>query len=258
MLIQSVESKIYSQDICSALSFTPTINGSARTPSVLYRGDMVSTAAWVNVYGEDLAIAGSGTDPEISGHAIKFNAGKYMASSSTTLVNLGTDDFVLEAVVKAPVLDSAIAYVEAGANTSSPFLFLYWGGVAGGSTFAADFRDVDASINVRPPNSATLDRWHHLMVFVNRDEASTNGCGMFGNGTMGSGVNPANIAGTLNPATTLKIGGADFASWARCNTWVAWFALWKASGMIQAGAAGKNEIATLAAARSAQVYRPGY
>ena len=254
-------------DFCDALSYTPTINGSARTPRNLWRASQGDADDWIATFGTsaNLANAGSGSVITKMDHSLKFNAGEFHQSTSQVLYNLGSDDFVFEMVSQLPPNnDGDSLFWFAGGNNANDHVAWYWdntlNGGAGG--ISCDFRAVTAAIQTRGPSGLTPDNsWVHVMYFVNRDEASTNGSVCYVNGAAGTGVDPSSEDGELTPnvlSGETRVGGGGFESLPALNGQMAWLACWHGASMIQAGSTGKDEIAALAAARAALLEFPTY
>jgi len=90
------------------LSPSLTINGVTETPVFRYKGGDATTSAWPAWgYGDDLAIAGAGSDPVpnagspglgVIDDSIDYQGGKYHEAAAATSGDVTTEDMVIELV----------------------------------------------------------------------------------------------------------------------------------------------------------------
>jgi hypothetical protein len=110
----------------TSLSRSLTINGATVEPTFWFNGQDANASTWAPEVGaETLDIALTGDAPTLGlytpvadavSRGVKFNAGT-LYEGDGALANVGTDDFVIEAVIEAPVSTSS-QYVFGNVNAS--------------------------------------------------------------------------------------------------------------------------------------------
>jgi hypothetical protein len=233
------------------LTTSLTINGTTVTPDFRYKGGDANASDWDQwTYGETLTYAGTPAvslnqgSPLLSANddSVLFGGSDRYVSAGTSFGDIGTGDVVFEAVVK--LINGSSSQLFCATRTVA----IGWDFRNQGNTFR--FLMQDAGGNDRPV-SATIDddTWYHVMVFINRDEASTNGAQVYVNGVAsGSGKDMSAINGDCSVANSFSIGGSPSGS-TDCESNVAYLALWQQASWHQAGAAGPTEWATIAQER---------
>ena len=201
-----------------------TINSITVTPQLRYKGGDANATNWVPWdFGETLVINEDGANPDFNAgspllgandDSMKFNGGDQY-TGSVGLSNTGTDDFVIEMVVRP----FAGVLILAGANggnfhemitTADPkFQFLIGTGV--------------------PISTAVLDEgvWYHVMLFVDNSGSAQ----MYVNGVAsGSAVNVSALGD--NDATSAFVFGSRSNFSLNSTSGVAYYAQWKRAGWL--------------------------
>ena len=232
-----------------------TINGTTVEPTFRYKGgdaDATDWDAWV--YGGTITkqagtpsvnqgspLLGS-ADDSVKGDGTAYYLG------STSDGDIGTEDFVIEFVVRLP--DTAEAKLLTAKRNS--------GAIVGWSVQTTTAPGVGVIIQDSGGgtqyNSGTLANgtWNHVMLFVNRGENSTNGLVWYVNGASSATGNPSARAGTLTNALELSVlAYQNGTSGSMAN--IAYAAMWKQADWHQAGASGPTEWADIAKDRVAQL-----
>ena len=247
-----------------------TINSIAVSPSLRYSGAHATASAWTPWgYGPFMGIQGAGDAVNILqgspllgtlDNSVKFNGGgaigdndQYYKSLNTTDGNVGTEDLVLEFVLRIPttgagsadMLFSKMDATPIGWNTrvnvtdNALYLYLYVGGAPG-------YTGVNSS-------ALPVGVWLHAMCFVNRDEASINGAQWYVNGILhNTGVDVTARSASVSNSDYFVIGAARNGTYCSKEN-IAYFAMWKYASWHPAGVAGPAAWATVAANRFAQL-----
>lgn len=255
----SSDIELYERSPIDRLSLTPVINGVARVPAFLYLGGMAKGPAgsyfWEPGAGGDILdeiVQGGGTSPLLRQHSVKFQDDNVFGSRLLTTGDMGTDDIYGEAILKSPAdsgTERGIIY-KAPSGVDRIYLFRR-------STDVLSFQiGTPGGGPIIDSVAVAFNAYLYLAWYVNRDEASTDGAQMFANASGGTGVDfSAEVATDLTIATPLLIGDGSSDQY---NNEVCYLAMWRAAGMIQAGATGQAEIAALVASRFAQIEFPSY
>lgn len=236
-----------------------TVNGTAMTLVLACDGQGEASTTWScrDASGAvTLTEAGAGTAPASSTltpfHAfdsaergVTFAAAaKRYDAASAAVGDIATEDFVVEFVgiptASAITIDKSLASTDGwrfGLNSSSSFRF--------------SIRTGAVSTLVGGPTVSPLN-WNHVLTFVDRNEASTNGCIVYVNGAPGSGVDVSARAGSLTNAVALAVGGVS-ASTSTAQT-VATIRVWKCAGCMVGGAGNPAEWAPIARDRTAVAF----
>ena len=126
---------------------------------------------------------------------------KTHAAASSSVGDITTEDFVVEFVLKSTstangkVFDKGLAGTDGYAMRQS----------SGANSYAFELRTASTTTAVSSAGT-TAGQFAHAMVFVDRDEATTNGAIFYLNGSAGTGVNVSARSTTLSNATAFKIG----------------------------------------------------
>lgn len=172
----------------SSLPTDLTINSVTVSNSLrLEASDIVGTS-WTAVTGQSFSEAGTGASPN-SGQLTPFTDGtegvaggsaaqtdKYYQANSSTTGNVGTNDFVIEAVLR--VTNGGVFYMEDRQRSTNGIGWSFY--TEGGGRLRLTI-DIGASQVDLQANSLINDGlWHHIMIFVDRSFSS--GCLFFVDG----------------------------------------------------------------------------
>lgn len=154
--------------------------------------------------------AGAGTSPVVSAltpaHAVDAseksiryaNLQKYHQGAASDC-DIGSEDFAVELVAGPAAGLNAIAFANIDATTG----FQLQNNST--SNYRLTLRTASTSVNV--DGGAPLS-WNHVIWFVDRDEASTNGAFAYTNGTAGTGVNVSARTGSLASTSSATLGSS--------------------------------------------------
>jgi hypothetical protein len=234
-----------------------TIGGVTETPMFRYKGGDASATGWPKwTYGEDLNFVSAGTNPTYNAgspclgsndDSVKFNAGDYFEGDNTTFGNIGTDDIVIEIV--AQINGSSLNYL--GAKRVS-YNQEGWGLFSNSSLLHLAIEDTSSSVKVLSSTSSfSMPQWVHVLVFIDRNENSTNGGKLFINGVLEDSENFSTL-GTTDGSSAMTFGASDGGTY-RGKHNVAYAAMWKKSDWMQGGATNATEWDAIAEERFAKV-----
>jgi phage gp46-like protein len=233
-----------------------TINGVQSYSSIRYNGLDAGPSGWNPwVYGGPLTLT-AGTPPSYNQgpppgtynwdnntDSVKFNNGAAFEDTTGTHGQVTTGDILLEVVARQ------------NQNTNDQIIGTYDGSLGwlfyhANNRFRLVMKDSGGLIEISTAvASVTIGTYYHLFIYVNRDEASTNGAQWFMDGIAnGSGKDVSGISGDLT-STNFTIGRQSGGGLS-AETNLVIVNLWTGSDLIQAGVAGKSEIAAIALARS--------
>lgn len=149
-----------------------TINGSTETPVFRYRGKDAAATGWPAWgYGEDLVFTDGGTNPTYnagvagsflnpSDDSVKFNEGDWFEGATVNGGQIGTEDFVFEAVVKT---DTASLQAMSGTRTTGQGWMFYQ------NSIRFSLLVNDGTGNNTSSSDVTADEtWFHVMIFADR------------------------------------------------------------------------------------------
>jgi hypothetical protein len=226
-----------------------TINSATATPTFAYKASDATNTSWPAWdFGSTLTAGGSGgqfnTGSPLMGiydTSVSPNATRNW--SGATGSNITTGDYVIEAVFQASFNLSTFI---AAKGTATPS----WGLriITGGTRVDWSHADGVGSLTLRSGN-LTSGYWYHVLIFVNRDENSTNGSQMYVNGVAsGSGVNASTSPNTLANAQSLFLAatgsGANI-----YDSRISYIAVWERANWFAAGATGPAQWAEVARER---------
>jgi hypothetical protein len=236
-----------------------TINGTTVYPMLRYKGGDANGTNWPAWgYGETLTLQ-AGTAPSYNqgspltgpqDDSVRINSGGYYTGSAT-LGDIGTDDLVIEIVYKNILKEDTIIFdkEEAGSPYNGYRISTYQGKIA------LRTRINPSDIYTYALTAQEKDTWYHGMVFLNRNEASTNACKWYINGVLNSaGEDHSANSSSLDFNAPLTIGtnsGGDPTYTFESS--LAYFAVWKSADWHKAAAAGPAEWATIAKERFAKL-----
>lgn len=234
-----------------------TINGTTVTPKFRYKlGDADATDLTPWGYGETLSRVSVATPPTyndgspglgVNDDSCKFNASDYYKKTSATASQFTTGDIVIEVVWKNV---DATQYIMTTQTTTGIYLY---SSTSGTGNIKLKITDADGNVNVdSATDSAPGGTWNHGLVFLNRDEASTNGSQWYINGvSSGTGVDVSAVEKTLAD-TDFSIGDGVLPAIPYSSN-IAYLAAWEQASWHQAGSAGPQEWAAIAAERFAKL-----
>jgi len=209
------------------------INGTVENPSFRYVAIDSTATDWPTAgYGQALAIAGSGDAPTLTpgepfhgprGGQVGFAGAKYYASSNSSAVQLGTDDFVIEFIGQIENNAQNWRHVISqfnGANT--PHWGLYWDGAL---TLLLQDADPDAAYVVSAAVGQNVRL--HAMCFIDR-----SGSGQwYVNGKVHGNPVSVTAIGDLDSPNNFMLG-ASAAGAALWRGGIACVSLWQGSGWL--------------------------
>lgn len=201
-----------------------TINGITVYPMLRYKGQDATSTLWQPWgYGEVLSLQ-AGTAPTYNNgspllgpydDSVKFNAGGYYLGS-TSLGDIGTEDFVLELIVNTNRAESSYFIGKLNVGVSWPGWTIYHGNfyLAG----------LDAAPNSFEfgPTSMLANAWAHLMCFVDRSGKGQWYC----NGLASGSESDASSVGSMSNSRPFVIGAKDDGTTNRTDR-LAYLAMWK-------------------------------
>lgn len=248
---------LYGDSAIANLPRNLDINGTRGTLVLAYEGRSAGASTWTAEAGPLLTLSGSGSDPTTgratpltldTDKSVLFNTGKtYDALSDTVTGDIGTDDFVFEAVYRQPVGGSLAGRYRKRSGTGSGFLGLpgwNWRTEPGGQSI---FSFAGGATVLTLTMSTVVGTWNHNIWFCDRDEASTNGMIGYMNGVLSAQINPSTSAGAITAVGQPVIMGQESSSE------IAWFAMWKAPAWFAGGATNATQWAAVAKERHARV-----
>jgi len=241
-----------------------TANGVRVKADVRYNGKDAGSSSWAPWGpGGSLTIT-SGTSPTLNDgsplfggadDSVKFNTGAAYEDTTGLIGQVTTEDFVIEAIIKTQSDGAADGFIATTRNSSTGWL-LYQPG------YQIRLLINDGTSSVSWTGVKDPDHWYHVLVFVNRDEASTDGCKFYINGVVdGSGADMSSSSSSLS-SENFTIGRRAEASTAPYQSNVAYLAMWKYASWFKSGSDGPAEWAEIAFERfctlfSAQAYGGG-
>lgn len=236
-----------------------TVNGATETPAISYLGAGAGASSWTadSGFGGGLAIAGTGADPllsqltpttQTSDVAMSTQGGKAYQSASSSEGQVGTEDMVVELVVRGDAQPtnfcgtklSVVSTAGAGwcvqqPNATQVRMLIR----AAGTTFSAT-------------GSGSLGQWNVFHFFLDRDDATGNGFAVYVNGSFFTSVNPSSIAAqSLQGDSNFTVGAPGDLTTAT-GTNIALVRMWKRSNWFPGGATNATISAAVAKERMAR------
>jgi hypothetical protein len=226
-----------------------TINGTTVTPEFRYKlgdadgtnldpwtyGSILPLSVGTPVYNNGSPLLGSNDD------SADLNSGYYQDTGNTT-GDVSTEDIVIETIYKHS--GGTKGLVGKGLAATGDTWGLYTG------TANIRFRIEVSSANIDLQSLNLVDgAWYHVIAFINRDEASTNGSQMYINAVAsGAGVDFSANAGSASNSENMRLGTYGNITIAYDSN-IAYLAMWLQASWHQAGAAGPTEWAAIAKER---------
>lgn len=233
-----------------------TANSTTVQPKFRLYGADATTSSWAPRTGSGtLAIAGSGSDVTTGAGSpllgndptcVRYEGGKYFSSSSTTY-DVTTGDVIWECVFQMDFSKANIGY--GSKRGGSPIQG--WDFISNSSLSAMRFNFFFNSVNTFIQVGGWADGvWYHMMVFIDRNENSTNGCAMYRNGQRIGTANPASTAGDASSLVDFYMGTHSFSpgtlQGTRSQTYLA---MWEQASWFGGGAGNLTSWDAIAIAR---------
>jgi len=238
----------------SLLDDSYTVNSIDQSAMLRYEGNDATTSDWTASAGDDLAIASTGTDadpdwpsPGIGDTSVRLRSGKYYQSGNNTNGAITTEDFIFEFVVSAHNPDAGTGEIF-GKRISQPG---YSAQLSLGN-LVFYIRDSVVNVTVTVPLTNPQDKWAHVMLFADRDEASTNGCHVYINGLLAGSSNISTVSGSLDSGSTVFTVGASGTSSIRYNGAYDFLQIAKRASWFAGGATNATQWAAVAKERFAK------
>lgn len=168
-------------------------------------------------------------------------------AASSTVADLTTDDLVVEYVGKLSGVGNNVIFDKGAAGTDGYRL----ANNSAATTVAFRLRTASTSTDV-VSSGGSAAAWGHFLVFVDRDDATTNGAFGYTNGTAGAGATLSARSATVSNASTFAVGAAS-ASASNAAT-VASFKIWKCSACMAGGATNPTQWAPIARERASRAW----
>lgn len=209
----------------SNLSQNLTINGQTVAPTFIYEGKNATTSAWTATIGSDLAIAGSGSNPNVglgtpltndTDKTVGFVVnGKGFQTSSATFGQIATQDFVFELVFRLGPSTKTMTGCFNGPR--------FWNIYTNGGTSLRITLDSDSSLVEISSSSLLVNSWYHAMFFADR-----SGSGIwYINGVAGTASSISSVSDTLESTKKFAIGvRADLPGTDSTDSAITWLARW--------------------------------
>jgi Concanavalin A-like lectin/glucanases superfamily len=213
---------------------------------------------WACNTGGTFAEASTGTAPTTgqatdytipeAAEGVLYAAGKVHASASTSVADIGTDDFVLEIVYKSHTGVGTKVLASKGDSSDDGWEFLdhYPASTQVGLIGGNGVNGFVATSSV----SFSDDTWYHVVFFRDNSDTNTSTCGrFFKNGaTLTSTISNCRAGETMSNARAPVIG-ADAATFAfKASNTIALVRVFKCAGCLPGGATNITAIQTEAAA----------
>lgn len=237
----------------SLLPSSITVNGTTVAPLFQYEGQNASASGFTATVGEDLTAAGSAGTFDISTglsgpyKAYDGDGTRYYQAGNTTFGNLGDDDIALRFLIRRDVVGQW--YAEKRVTSGD---FEGWSLLANGAGNIQFILDVGASSpfisGLTPP---TIGNWALIHLFINRDEASSNGSRLYLNGAYIGGANFSAADSTaVDSASTFTVGARSSGAAPSADP-IAFFSMHRHADWFAAGTASHAEMEAIAAADTA-------
>jgi len=211
-----------------------TINGTTVAPTLKYDGADATASAWPALAGQDMAIAGSGSEPTTdldtplldAAAGSKGNAGKCYQASTNSVGDVTTQDVVLEYVGtfgdKSP---SAIGRLMAHRSLGAGWV-LYLN--TSGPGFACFLSDGTNTANILSASTMTAGAWYHVMVFIDRSGSAQ----IYVNGVASGTPLSVSSVNSITADVPLTIHCESDASTAAGDSTIARLAMWQSAGWL--------------------------
>lgn len=242
----------------SNLTDVLTVNGISISPDIRIDGAGATTSVWTPTIGTSLPIASTGTLPTVgidtpltsNESAVAFSAGQVYQSTSTTFCDITTEDVAFEFIFNQKTIEQSKYLIAKKGTAGAGWGFQVYSGAS-----RAAFLVTDAAAGTLVLNTATniAMGWNIVHVFVDRNEASTNGAAIYINGILLTSINPNTATGSWSNTKALTIGSdSDFA--AKATQDIAFCQMWKSSNWFAGGATNLTQWLAIARDRSAQLF----
>ena len=248
------------------LSDALTVNGTAMTLVLACDAQGISGTTWTcrDANGSVvLTEAGTGSSPstttltpfhalDSSERGISYSASaKTHAAASSTVGDITTEDMAIEFVLRSTSTVNGRIFDKGLGGTDGYSLRQS----SAANSYAFELRTASTTTAVSSVNiAANLN--NHAIIFVDRDEATTNGSIFYINGIAGTGVSVSARSGSLANATAFNVGGLTSTSMAVGP--ISSFRIWKCpTGTPQCfagGATNSTQWAPIARQRTATAF----
>lgn len=228
-----------------------TVNSTTVEPLFYFTGNYFNGGSWQSqVGGVTLPLVGSGSAPTkesdpldgwVAVDGVDYNDGQYHESDNS-IFDLGTGDLVFELVFKSPASGSDFPGIIGGGDISST---TGWEFIAlpGSNAVRLYLKSASGTLVTYVVTSITADTYYHIIAFVNRDEASSNGSRIFRNGTLASSVNPTASPGALECGGSFLVGNGRSAEYREP---IVAFGVWEQANWFASGTGSHAEWGFLA------------
>lgn len=245
----SIKTHLALKDI---LEDTITINSVTVNSSGRYRGQDATTSSWIPTTGDTLPIASTGSDPTFATETtlqppartlVTFPDGKvYRASSSTTL-DLTTEDLCIE-LVYTHVSESSKRLAAKRPSAGGVGWELVT--LTGADRLRFSYSDGTTSVNANT-GTLTAGTTYHVMVFIDRSQTGTNGAQIYVNGALSNSTSNSVVNSLTNSAKFAIGSDSDLA--AKCTQSLAFLQIFKSSSWFAGGAQNGTDWLAISSAR---------
>lgn len=206
-----------------------------------------------------LSEAGAGTSPASSiltpwhgldsaeRGAVYTATGKVHAAAVSSVGDITTEDMVVEFVYKGTTANNG-RLIDKGIGATDGWSLRQ---SSASNSLAFELRTASVTTAVSSPATAA-GQWYHGIVFIDRDEATTNGSVFYINSGAGTGVNLSGKSGSLTNSTVLNVGGVS--SSAAALGPIVSLRAWKCAACFAGGATNPTQWAPIARERTARAF----
>lgn len=242
------------------LSDSLTVNSTSMTLVLACDAQGISGTNWTcrDANGNvTLSEAGTGASPTTTintpFHALDsaergvsyLGTGKTHSGATSSVGDIGTDDFIVEWVGRAP--NTNASWIDKGiAGTDG------WS-IGGGLSPNPRLNIRTGSTTTQVNGAASLNQYVHFIAFADRNEASTNGALAYTNGAPGTGVDVSARSGSLGNASLFAVGGASGSASSGASI-TGSLRVWKCTACFAGGASNPAQWAPIARQRVATAF----
>ena len=255
----------------STLSNDVVIGGTIHTAETVYVANDINEAvtSWAPRIGADtLVLAGSGDPPTkeypgvfadnsaaVRGHSVGSGIGDgqtFVCTANSVTEDIGTDDFIWEFVYTTPASFPHTMFYGAWWIQPSE-AGLGWYQTTNGNAQLVMESVADGQVSPTLSTTLATSTTYHVMIFCNRDEASTYGLRLYVNGSIpGASAtrDPSGVQGSIGSATRNRgLGGTEYGAQA-FNGDIYSHRQWSGADMFSSGEDGANEMVAIALGRA--------
>lgn len=247
----------YSTSAIANLPQDITINGVTVSPSFRYEASNATASAWTATVGSNLSIASTGTDPNVgrdtpllsaTDTAVRMMGGTVFECANGSDTQIDTEDIVIE------------LFGSFGNTASVQQLMGTYNGSTGvgwrtytNSTQIITQLVISTNLNM-VTNLDAAESYQYLAFFVDRSEASTNGCKWYKNGILNNSANPSVASGSISNANKFVIGSSTaYGNKVNDTSDLIYCAMYKRSNWFAGGAQNATDWEIVARTRTAQL-----